>query len=156
MVQEGEIAGLVTAGNFFESRLNSAGRFETRLIDNRDGLTVGEQVTGLVWQRAGAGLMSYRKALVWCAARNDERFAGRASWRLPTIEEALSLLTPAKNPQGFHLHGCFAPDQGFIFTADRRRPGGHWFVDFRQATVFWAAGTPFAGGFVRACCANES
>ena len=81
---------------------------------------------------------------------NDVFFAGFNDWRLPTIEEALSLLEAEKSTEGFHLHRCFDTTQGYIFTADKRKPGGYWFVDFRQANVFWAAGT-LSGGFARLC-----
>ncbi|MCF6291412.1 MAG: DUF1566 domain-containing protein [Desulfobacterales bacterium] len=150
-IREEEINDLVLAHNFFESRINPSGNFSKYLIDNLDNRTVSEQVTGLVWQRAGSGLLSHRKALAWCAERNKARFGNRDTWRLPTIEEALSLLTPEKNETGFYLHPCFSAEQGYILTGDRRKPGGHWFVDFRQATLFWAAGTTFGGGFVRLC-----
>jgi len=55
-----------------------------------------------------------------------------------------------KGEHGSYIHPCFDLRQGYIYTADRRKPGGCWFVDFRQAKVFWASGT-FAGGFGRLC-----
>ena len=72
------------------------------------------------------------------------------NWRLPTIEEALSLLGQEKAKHGLHIHPCFTGKQGYVFTADRRKPGGFWFVDLRQARVYWASGT-MAGGFARLC-----
>ena len=57
------------------------------------------------------------------------------------IEETLSLLGREKAKHGLHIHPCFTGKQGYVFTADRRKPGGFWFVDLRQARVYWASGT---------------
>ena len=52
-----------------------------------------------------------------------------------------------KKKHGLHVHPCFAGTQGYVFTADSRKPGGFWFIDFRQARVYWASGT-MAGGLL--------
>jgi hypothetical protein len=66
------------------------------------------------------------------------------------IDETLSLLGQEKAKHGLHIHPCFTGKQGYVFTADRRKPGGFWFVDLRQARIYWASGT-MAGGFARLC-----
>jgi hypothetical protein len=81
---------------------------------------------------------------------NQNEIAGHTDWRLPTIVEVLSLLGREKGGHGSYIHPCFTFKQGYIYTADRRKPGGLWFINFRQAKVFWASGT-FAGGLGRLC-----
>jgi hypothetical protein len=64
------------------------------------------------------------------------------------MEEAMSLMEPLKNTKGVFLHPCFSKEQPFIFVAAQRKPGGCWFVDFKQGRAFWSSGT-IPGGFGR-------
>ncbi len=150
IIREGEIEAIVRRHNFYECSYNPQGVFANLLVDNKDGLTVTDRVTNLMWQRAGIDWCFFRRLRKRIEETNRSAFAGYHDWRLPTVEEALSLLNPSAGEQGLHIHSCFEVPQGFIYTADRRDPGGYWFVDFRHARVFWAGGT-FSGGFGRLC-----
>jgi hypothetical protein len=147
---EEELPRLIRAGGFFDSRHNPEGSFANHLVDNGDGLTVTDLVTGVTWQRGGCDIGAIRQVQQYVKELNRDRFAGHVDWRLPTLEEALALLEPVRNDQGLHLHPCFSATQPFIFLADERQPGGYWFIDFKQGTVFWASGT-IPGGFGRVC-----
>lgn len=146
---EEEICDIVRRYDFFESRCNPDGCFANRLSSNTP-TTVHDGVTDLIWMRGGSDHCSFRGLNKWLTALNGAGYGNFHDWRIPTVEEALSLLLRGKNNSGLHLHACFDSTQGFIYTADRHRPGGYWFVDFRQARVFWAGGT-FSGGFARLC-----
>ena len=124
-------------------------------MDNGDGLTVSDLATGLMWQREGLDIMSYRMLRQEVERLNNERFAGFADWRIPSLAEALSLMEPVKNGHGQHMHPCFSPRQPFIFVAATRSPGGYWFVDYKQGRAFWASGT-IPGGFARLCRGDNS
>lgn len=149
-IVEDTISELVVRNGFFDSRNNPQGRFSTHLVDNNDGLTVTEMVTGVMWQRLGSDLTSIRHTYKYAEELNKNSFAGYTNWRLPTVEEAMSLLVPELNAKGLFLHECFSKKQPFIFTSGQRKPGGYWFVDYKQGTVFWASGTN-PGGFGRVC-----
>jgi len=150
MVQEEEVAGIVRSHNFFDSQHHPAGRFANFLVNNGDGKTITDRATGVMWQRAGCDITAIRHIHAWIDKLNGQKFAGFSDWRLPTMEEALSLLEPERNDKGLYLHPCFCMAQPFIFLADERKPGGYWFIDFKQGTVFWASGT-IPGGFGRVC-----
>lgn len=150
IIKEDQVAGIVAAGNFFDKRYNQAGRFENFLVDNGDQLTVTDLRTGIMWQRGGCDITNIRSVRENIKNMNAGGFAGHDGWRLPTMEEALSLLEPRVNAKNLYLHPCFSREQPFVFLADERRPGGYWFIDFKQATVFWASGTN-PGGFGRVC-----
>ncbi len=149
IVREDEIAGLVGKQNFFERKYNPEGRFDNSFIGNSEVVT--DRITNLTWQRKGCDHTYGRKLLNWIEDINRENYAGFNDWRLPTIDEALSLTERVKNGKGLYLAGCFNVSQTYIFTADRRKPGGWWFVDFGQAKVYWAAGSCFSGGYGRLC-----
>lgn len=150
VVNRQEAEEMAATHGFYDSRHNQGGNFANDLVDNGDALTVTDQATGLMWQRAGCDLTTIRNVQQYVAGLNAARFAGFTGWRLPTMEEAFSLLEPVLNAKGVHLHPCFSREQPFIFLADQRKPGGYWFMDFKQATAFWASGT-IPGGFGRVC-----
>ncbi|RJX32933.1 MAG: DUF1566 domain-containing protein [Desulfurivibrio sp.] len=149
-LREAEVDALIRQGDFFDSQYNIKGRFTNFLVDNLDGLTVTDNVTGIMWQRGGCDITSIRKIQGYIRKMNDSSFAGYDDWRLPSMEEALSLMEAERNDKGLYLHRCFSANEPFIFLAGRRDPGGFWFCDYIQGTVYWASGT-IPGGFGRLC-----
>jgi hypothetical protein len=150
IIIENEVADLIKAQNFYDSQYNPEGYCENYFVDNQDGLTVTDMVTGIMWQIDGYDITSLRKMVGNVKAANESELAGFNDWRLPTLEEALSIMQPEKNAKGLHLHPCFSEHQPFIFLAEKREPGGYWFCDYKQGTIFWASGT-IPGGFGKLC-----
>jgi len=150
VINDDQIEPLIKKWNFFDSVLNPEGRFGNALVDNGDGLTVTDERTGLMWQRAGLDIASNRTMQRAVEKLNSEGFAGFHDWRLPTMEEALSLMEPEMNSKGLYLNPCFSREQPFIFVAARRQPGGYWFVDYKQGRAFWSSGS-IPGAFARLC-----
>jgi len=148
--KEAEIEGVIQQAAVFERCYNPEAANEKYLVDNGDRLTVLDMTTNLMWERSGSDINSIRTIQDRVKKLNTSKFGGYDDWRLPTIEEGLSLLEKIKNDNDLYLHPCFSKAQPFVFTADQRDPGGHWFVDFAQARVFWASGFN-PGGFGRVC-----
>jgi hypothetical protein len=149
-LSEEDVAALIGRYDFSEQERNPQGRFRPVLVDSGDGLTVTDRVTGLMWQRGGLDIMSSRGIHRELERINTNGFAGYTDWRLPSMAEALSLLVPEKGKTGQYIHTCFSVDQPFIFVEATRKPGGHWFVDYKQGRAFWSSGT-IPGGFGRLC-----
>ncbi len=147
---EDDVVTLVSTYNFADQERNPQGHFVKDLVDNGDGLTVSDANTGLMWQRGGIDIISHRSMRKAIARLNEQGFAGHSDWRLPTMAEALSLLERDKGPQDQFLHRCFSGEQPFVFVDATRKPGGQWFVDFKQGRAFWSSGT-IPGGFGRLC-----
>lgn len=149
-IQQSEIASIMKKWNFFEAEHNPEGNFVNHFADTGDGLTVVDQRTGLMWQRAGIDITSIRTMLRNIEKVNLDNFAGYNDWRMPSMEEAMSLMDPVQNSKGIYLQPCFSKEQPFIFVAAKRKPGGYWFVDYKQGRAFWSSGT-IPGGFARLC-----
>lgn len=145
-----QIGPLLTQWNFYDAELNPQGSFTNVLVDSGDGLTVVDEQTALMWQCIGLDLCSIRTMKQRITQLNIEGFAGYHDWRMPTLEEAMSLMETTPNDKGVYLHPCFSREQPFIFVAARRIPTGYWFVDFKQGKVYWSSGT-VPGGFCRLC-----
>jgi len=149
-MSEEDVVALVARYDFAEQERNPRGAFPHALVDNGDGLTVSDRATGLMWQRAGTDIMSNRSMKREVTRINQEQFAGYSDWRLPSMAEALSLLENEKCANDQYLHCCFSDEQPFIFVDAVRKPGGQWFVDYKQGRAFWSSGT-IPGGFGRLC-----
>lgn len=149
-ITEEQVKDIISRQNFFDSHHNPAGHFENYLIDDGNGLTVTDKVTGIMWQRQGCDITSIRRAKKYAEKINRQNFGGFDNWRLPGLAEALSLMEPHKNSKDLYLHPCFSMAQPFIFLSETRFPGGYWFCDYREGSVFWASGTN-PGGFGRLC-----
>ena len=149
-VQEEDIPHIIKNYNFYDAVRNPQGIFKNFLVDTGDNITAIDKSTGLMWQRQGIDITSIRRMRKHVEEMNKANFAGFSDWRLPTIEEALSLMTPEKNANDLHLDPAFSEDIPFIFVAEERNPGGYWFCDYKQGTAFWASGT-IPGGFGRVC-----
>jgi hypothetical protein len=147
-IQEEELLGVLMQWNFFEAELHPEGRFANSFVDAGIPGVIIDQRTQLMWQIGGIDIGSTRHVQKGIEEANRNRWAGFADWRLPTMEEALSLLEPVQNSKGLFLHPAFSKEQPFIFVAAQRKPGGYWFVDFKQGRAFWSSGT-IPGGFGR-------
>ena len=120
--------------------------------DQRNG-SILDQATGLRWQQSGSDYPQ-----TWSMARNYIRHlnrtvpAGHTPWRLPTVEELMTLLRPV--PQGRDL--CIAPlfdaTQRWLWSADRRSYMAGYYVDVELGFVGWQ---DFSALFyVRAVCSE--
>lgn len=148
-IPELEVSDIIEKWDFFDAELNPSGNFVNHLHDSGQK-TLVDQRTGLMWQRGGLDITSIRTMTRNIAALNDKGYAGFKDWRLPTLEESLSVMEPQQNGKGVFLNSNFSREQPFVFVAAQRTPGGYWFVDYKQGRVFWSSGT-IPGGFGRLC-----
>jgi hypothetical protein len=149
VLSDEQVEEIIKRWNFYDSKINPAGSFGKHLCDGGPH-TVIDQRTGLMWQRGGLDIASLRTMNKMIEKLNEEGFADHHDWRLPTLEEAMSLLEPERNDKGIYLNSNFSREQPFIFVAAQRTPGGYWFVDYKQGSAFWSSGT-IPGGFGRLC-----
>lgn len=147
IINDEDIEGIIKKWNFYDTFLNPEGIF-TNTLESVDKDVVADRSTGLMWQRGGVDIMSIRSMHMSIANLNEKGLAGFNDWRMPTLEEAMSLLEPVTNDKSIHLNPCFSKEQPFVFVAAQRKPGGYWFVDFKQGRAFWSSGT-IPGGFGR-------
>lgn len=147
-INDDQIADVIRKWDFFDSELNLSGKFENSFISPGNPEIIIDQRTSLMWQRDGLDIHSIRTIQRNIGELNKNNFAGFSDWRLPTMEEAMSLMEPEKNAKDVFLQPCFSKEQPFIFVAAQRKPGGYWFVDYKQGRAFWSSGT-IPGGFAR-------
>ena len=150
ILRDEQLSQLIVKWNFYDSQLNPEGSFDNVLAATEGAAVVLDEKTGIMWQRGGLDLCSIRKMTSDIQELNREGFAGYNDWRMPTVEEAMSLIESTPNDKGLCIHPCFSKEQPFIFVAAKRKPTGYWFVDYKQGKVYWSSGT-VPGGFCRLC-----
>ena len=151
-LSEEEVKSMFAQHDFYHRLWNPDGSgIGNRFVDNGDG-TITDSATSLMWQRGGSsGDMPFEKVDAYINGLNRYRFGGHKGWRLPTLEEAASLLE-SKEANGRYIASLFDKQQWWIWTADEakdRRTTAVWRVGFVRGDVRWL-GTE-DDGFVRAC-----
>ena len=128
-----DVKNMLSKYNFYDKDFNPEGSFANSFRDNLDG-TVTDRATGLMWLLE-APLIELEPSTLWNAESfleilNKERFAGYSDWRLPTIEELASLMSPWR-VKGLYLSPVFSGKQSkFCYSADTRNTGSYWSADY--------------------------
>jgi len=90
------------------------------VIEREGEKLVIDHTTGLTLQQSGSpNSMVYADALKWIDDLKKKKFAGYNDWRLPTLEEAMSLMEPEKKNGGLYISEVFDRTQSWIWTADK-------------------------------------
>jgi hypothetical protein len=96
---------------------NDQGDFQGDLHDNLDG-TVTDRRTGLMWQQGQApDYARFEKAQPYIDYLNQIYFSGYQDWRLPTLEELVTLMTPSRENKGLFVSSVF-PDKMWFWSCD--------------------------------------
>jgi hypothetical protein len=132
LVSRAEVLGMLAERNFFDASRHPAGTglgnlYELTSIDG-DAVVI-DRSTNLMWQQTGSDRQyPFAQAKTEIQSLNKQHFAGQVDWRLPTIEEAMSLLTPTKQV-GIHMSPLLSPQAApILWTADRGGDQAIWVV----------------------------
>lgn len=119
---EKQVEAMIKQYNFFDVKRNKSGlgnqkKFEIQELNSCQ--IIIDQSIGLMWQRGGSfETMWYDKTKNWIAELNQNKHAGYADWRLPTLEEAMTLMTPINENESYYIDPIFDKKQSSIWTAD--------------------------------------
>jgi len=80
--------------------------------------------------------MDYEEAQKYIEQLNRNHFTGFSDWRLPTIEEAMSLMELEKKSEGLYIDPIFDKTQRQIWTSDPYRSSAAWYVDFEEGCCY--------------------
>ena len=115
--------------------------YETKSING--DMVVTDNATGLMWHQNGSENyvilplfhLNFKNAKRWVKKLNKKGYAGFYDWRLPTVEEASSLLESSKKNSGLYIDTVFNKNQSVIWTCDSYGWAGAWYVDFNYGIV---------------------
>ncbi len=90
--------------------------------------------TNLVWQREGAGFsLTWEKAQEYVEYLNRIKWQGRDAWRLPTVEELLTLLRPPTMLRDFGFESYFSSDVHWLWSCDACSMRTAWTIDLVES-----------------------
>ena len=148
-----EVKAMVKRYNFFNAVLNTKGNFtndyERKRINGES--VIIDSATGLMWHKSGSStFMSWNEARDWINDLNRHGYAGYSDWRLPTAEEAASLLESSKKYGGLYLDPVFDKQQRYIWTGDTKEGSNHVLSVYLDDGKFrWDATSAINRNFVR-------
>ena len=142
-----------TYGKFTDSQINSLPKISIRETNKSiffchsnishcfelkpiaDGEVVIDHATELMWYQSGSKeYFNLKKALKWIKMANKKNYASFNDWRLPTLEEASSLLEHEMK-DGYFIDPVFDKRQWGTWTGDKNGRSNAWIVTFVNGTV---------------------
>ena len=117
-----EMRELVKRFGFFDRLVNPRG---TGVVNDFQAQTIGGQrvvvdrASSLMWQQSGSTTsMTLKQARAWVTALNASRYAGFWDWRLPTTEEAMTLVERGFGEHYLYISDVFEKRQSEIWLGD--------------------------------------
>ena len=137
---ENQIKEMLKKYNFFDSQRQKNGKglaHDYRSYDKAGGRVVIDYSTNLMWQQSGSdNSMVYKGAGDYIKQLNQDKYAGYDDWRLPTLEEAMSLMEARMHGE-LYIDPVFDRKQTWIWTSDQtERASAAWFVSFDLGYCF--------------------
>ncbi len=119
---EDQVIRFIKQYDFFDMKRNDTGKGMARqfeiIVHNGDGM-VFDPATNLLWQQSGsAESMWFDETQTWLKTLNQKSYGGFRDWRLPTLEEAMSLMFHENVHGNLYLDPAFDRRQLSIWTAD--------------------------------------
>ena len=121
---------MIKAKDYFDKRLNPEGKgeendFQIQVVEG--DTVIYDAATKLTWQ-GGSELpgKSWREAQAYV---DTFTYAGSAGWRLPTLKEAMSLMEPDRNEEGYYVKKTFNQTPT-MWTANEYSASRAWCVLF--------------------------
>jgi serine/threonine protein kinase len=130
-------------------------KYITNDFKNNLNGTVTDKNTGLIWQQDGSDYpMTWHEAHEYIEKLNLECFADICTWRLPTVDELISLLTEVPKAGDLCIEPLFDQNKKCLWSSDRRSFVAAWYVSLDVVFVWWQDFTCYY--FVRAVSSIKS
>jgi len=112
---------------------------------------VVDRATDLMWQQSGSVYpVTWPEAAEYIRQLNQMSVAGQNRWRLPTVDELATLLTPLPSGTDFCVQPVFDARQRQLWSCDRKSFVSAWYIHVEMGFVGWLDFT--ASCYVRAVC----
>jgi len=138
-ISEVDATRMIKVNDYYDGARNPNGLgIENKFELQRDGV-VYDAKTRLTWQQSGSSKrMIFEQGQAYIKQKNRENYGGFSDWRLPTLKEAMSLMSPARK-NGLYIDPLFAKTQSDIWTSDKASASIAWMVSFSVGYCTYAS-----------------
>ena len=139
MLAISEAKKMILQKNFFDKYWNRSGGFENdfEVKEIKNAKVIADHASGLIWHQSGSrDFKNLDEAIAWTKELNKNEYAGYENWRLPTLEEALSLMENQRLNGSLFIDEAFNSRQWCIITGDSLDSGRSWLTAF-SGRVDW-------------------
>lgn len=133
-----DVESIIKRYGFYDKNYNTTGYFKNDFEkkDVNGNPVIIDFKTGLMWHPEGSETEVEQKRIPrWLKELNGKQYAGYSDWRLPTLEEAASLLKGDKNNKGLYIDPLFSGKQKRIWTGDKFEANNLWVLRFYTGIV---------------------
>ena len=137
VLSEEQVKKMLKNRGFYDRDWNPGGfglNHDYEKIRRHGKVLVRDHATGLIWQQSGSSeyIKGLKKAKAYVRELNWAAYAGYTDWRLPTLEEAMSLMERTEKNGDLYIDPDFDKKQRWIWTCDtvQDREARAWVVSF--------------------------
>ncbi len=129
-----ELIKRLRSGNLADKYYNAKGDYKNsyKLKVVKGSKVVVDKASGLMWMQDGsADYHVFGEVEKWVTGLRQRGYAGYHDWRLPTVNEAATLLENKEASGSLYIDSIFSGKQPYIWTGDVSAKKGHrWALDF--------------------------
>jgi len=134
-LSQADVNNTIRLHDFFDKSINPEGRgfnHQYKELTIKEKKVIVDEKTKLIWQQNGSPKeVVFKDAEEWINELNQRGYAGFDDWRLPTLEEAMSLMEPTQKNVFLFIDPVFDNKQTWIWTADQVKDDSRiWAVNF--------------------------
>jgi serine/threonine-protein kinase len=123
---------------FGTDELRRPARYVANAFVGETDAVVRDDATGLLWQQSGCEFpVNWKDAHAYIEKLNAGSFAGFRAWRMPTVNELMSLLTEVPQVEDYCIQPLFDSAQKWLWSCDRRSFTAAWYVSVDLGFVAW-------------------
>ncbi|MCP4154934.1 MAG: DUF1566 domain-containing protein [bacterium] len=125
---------------FYEHKWNPGGNYQPdyKIAKIKGDNVIIDPQAAIMWHQSGSPRSSgFPEAKKWLVSLNNKKYAGYSDWRIPTLEEAASLLRKEKR-YTYSTDPLFSCHQDTIWTSDfhlYKKRTLRWYISFRRGAV---------------------
>lgn len=132
------------------------------IVHRYENISIGEdavvvdRATALMWEQKGSELYNWEEAQNYVSMLNEKNYAECSEWRVPTLEELLSLLEPERVNGEFFIDPVFQMGEipYYYWSSDLKISGQNWVVTYYFGQAYDGYGNHY-DGYVRAVCSMD-